>query len=267
MADIKPQLTDRRPLVYIVGLSAKPHCEHLAPETQTGHIVEQIAQCLPSVRIVKTNLVKTPPIDEQGRLRYPNQNEMQLGWNELQDELYRTAPNLLVTLGQQVSSFLRFQMGVQPTKPHLPSDFSCESYLLQSASCILSVHHPSFVYVYCRKDVDNYVANVVLSISSLVFKSGRNAETWNTKASWNSPTRSCDRSPSAMLHGRVQPLDGLIDDLPASQRAAVQVRIECCDTPRDTWTVVKCRGSGVLSARSANLYCFASQLGFHTPCL
>jgi hypothetical protein len=110
--------------------------------------------------------------------------------------------------------------------------------------------------VYCRKDVDNYVANVVLSISSLVFKGGRNAE-----------TRSCDRSPSAMLHGRVQPLGGLVDDFPASQRAAVQVRIECCDTPRDTWKVVKCRGSGVLSARSANPCCFANQLGFHTPCL
>jgi hypothetical protein len=121
--------------------------------------------------------------------------------------------------------------------------------------------------VYCRKDVDNYVANVVLSISSLVFKGGRNAETWSTKESWNSPTRSCDRSPSAMLHGRVQPLGGLVDDFPASQRAAVQVRIECCDTPRDTWKVVKCRGSGVLSARSANPCCFANQLGFHTPCL
>lgn len=267
MAALKPQLTDRKPLVYIVGLSAKPHCEHLAPETRTGHIIEQIAQRLPSVRIVKTNLVRIPPVDKEGRLRYPNPKEMQRGWIELQHEMHRASPDLLVTLGQQVSFFLRSQMGVQPAKPRLPPDFSCESYLLQSTSCILSVHHPSFVYVYCRKDVDNYVANVVLSISSLVSKSGSNPEMWSTKASWNSPTRSCNRSPSAMLHGRIQPLDGLIDVLPAKQRAAVRVRIECCDRPGDTRKVVECRGSDVLSARSANPYCVASRPGLHTPCL
>ena len=163
--------TDRKPLVYFVGLSAKPMCEHLAPETRTGNIIEQIIHHLPSVRIVKTNLVKTPPIDQAGNLRYPNPNEMKLGWNELQNEMNQTFPDLLVTLGQQVSFFLRSQMGVQPAKPQLPSDFSYKSYLSQSQSNILSVHHPSFVFVYRRKDIENYVDNVVLSILSLVLKS------------------------------------------------------------------------------------------------
>ena len=158
--------TGRKPLVYFVGLSAKPMCEHLAPETRTGNIIEQIIHDLPSIEAVKTNLVKIPPIDQEGNLRYPNPNEMQSGWNELQDEMNQTFPNLLVTLGQQVSFFLRSQMGVQPAKPQLPSDFSYESYLSQSQSNILSVHHPSFIYVYRRKDIENYVENVVLSILS-----------------------------------------------------------------------------------------------------
>ena len=162
---------DRRPLVYFVGLSAKPMCEHLAPETRTGKIIEQIIHDLPSIEAVKTNLVKIPPIDREGNLRYPNSTEMQSGWNELRDEMNRTLPNLLVTLGQQVSMFLRSQMGVQPAKPRLPSDFSYESYLSQSQSNILSVHHPSFIYVYRRKDIDNYVENVVISILTLVFES------------------------------------------------------------------------------------------------
>lgn len=164
-------MTDGKPLVYFVGLSAKPNCEHLAPETRTGYIIEQIIHHLPSIKTVKTNLVRTPPIDQAGKLRYPNPNEMKSGWNELQDEMNQTFPNLLVTLGQQVSFFLRSQMGVQPTKPQLPSDFSYESYLSQSKSYILSVHHPSFVFVYRRKDIENYVENVVLSILSLVFES------------------------------------------------------------------------------------------------
>jgi len=158
---------DRKPLVYFVGLSAKPMCEHLAPETRTGNIIEQIIHHLPSVIAVKTNLVKTPPIDQEGQLRYPNPNEMKLGWNELQNEMNQTSPNLLVTLGQQVSFFLRSQMGVQPAKPQFPADFSYESYPSQSKSYILSVHHPSFIFVYHRKDIEKYVENVVLSILSL----------------------------------------------------------------------------------------------------
>ena len=165
--------TGRKPLVYFVGLSAKPMCEHLAPETRTGNIIEQIIHHLPSIKIVKTNLVKTPPIDQAGNLRYPNPNEMKLGWNELQDEMNQRFPDLLVTLGQQVSFFLRSQMGVQPAKPQLPSDFSYESYLSQSQSNILSVHHPSFIYVYRRKDIKNYVENVVRSILTLSFNATR----------------------------------------------------------------------------------------------
>jgi hypothetical protein len=164
-------LNGRKPLVYFVGLSAKPMCEHLAPETRTGNIIEQIVDQLPSVKAVKTNLVKIPPIDQEGNLRYPNPTEMQLGWSELQAEMNRTFPNLLVTLGQQVSLFLRSQMGVQPAKPQLPSDFSYESYLSQSQSKILSIHHPSFIYVYRRKDIENYVENVVISILTLVSES------------------------------------------------------------------------------------------------
>jgi hypothetical protein len=160
--------TDRKSLVYFVGLSAKPMCEHLAPETRTGNIIEQIIHHLPSVKIVKTNLVKTPPIDQAGNLRYPNSNEMKLGWNELQNEMNERFPDVLVTLGLQVSFFLRSQMGVQPAKPQLPSDFSYKSYLSQSQSNILSVHHPSFIYVYRRKDIENYVENVVISILTRV---------------------------------------------------------------------------------------------------
>ncbi len=142
--------------------------EHLSPDTRTGNIIEQIIYHLPSISTVKTNLVKTPPIDRAGKLRYPNPNEMKQGWNELQHEINRTFPDILVTLGQQVSSFLRSQMGVQPAKPHFPADYSYESYFMQSNSHILSVHHPSFIYIYRRKDIENYIERVVYSILSIV---------------------------------------------------------------------------------------------------
>jgi uracil-DNA glycosylase len=160
----------KKPLVYIVGLSAKPNCEHLAPDTKTGHIVEQVIHGLPDIEFEKTNLVRLPPVDQEGKLRYPNRSEMKLGWQELRSEIKQTSPNLLVTLGLQVSSFLREQMGVRPVKPCLPPDFSHKTYLSQSSSFILSVHHPSFVFVYRRKHVQKYIENVALSISSLLFE-------------------------------------------------------------------------------------------------
>jgi hypothetical protein len=163
--------TGRKPLVYFIGLSAKPMCEDLDPETRTGNIIEQIIYDLPSIEIVKTNLVKTPPIDHEGKLRYPNPTEMRSGWNELQNEVNQTCPDALVTLGQQVSFFLRSQMGIQPAKLQLPSDFSYKSYLSRSQSNILSIHHPSFVFVYRRREIQNYVDNVVLSILFLLHRS------------------------------------------------------------------------------------------------
>ena len=159
---------DERPVVYFIGLSAKPNCEHLSTQTNTGNIVEQIIDGLPRIRSVKTNLVKNPPIDQNGKLRYPTFDEMEKGWDDLYKDMTHTSPNLLVTLGQRVSFFLRTQLDIQPAKPRLPADFSPVTYLSQAGPNLLSVHHPSFVVVYRRKYVDKYINSVINSISSLV---------------------------------------------------------------------------------------------------
>ena len=157
-----------RPLVYIVGLSAKPNCEQLDPETKTGYVVQQIINRLPSAQVIRTNLVRTPPLTKDGKLRYPSKSEMVLGWNELRNEVHQTCPQLIVTLGCQVSSFLISQMGIQPTRLQLPPDFSYKDQTLLSLLPILPVHHPSFVLIYRRKHLENYMDNVADSISYLL---------------------------------------------------------------------------------------------------
>ncbi|OGO40045.1 MAG: hypothetical protein A2147_07040 [Chloroflexi bacterium RBG_16_57_8] len=159
---------ERRPLVYFIGLSAKPNREHLDSMTRTGSIIGLILDRLPNVAAVRTNLVKNPPTDELGRLRYPTAEEMQSGWDELEADMIRIHPSLVVALGLQVSSFLRLQVGIHPTKPRLPLDMSSKSYLAECRGGILSVHHPSFIYVYRRTQIDKYVNNVAASIKSLV---------------------------------------------------------------------------------------------------
>ena len=159
-----------KPIVYFVGLSAKPDCDHLSSQTCTGSIIEEIIHGLPAVTSVRTNLVKKVPLSQSGKLRYPDSAEMEQGWKDLQNEVNQTSPDLLVTLGQQVSFFVRTQVGVQPAKPRLPADFSSERYLSQSRPYLLSVHHPSFVFVYRRKYITKYVSSVVQSISCLVLR-------------------------------------------------------------------------------------------------
>jgi hypothetical protein len=160
--------TDIKPLVYFVGLSAKPTCEHLDPETQTGRIIERIIDRLPYINPVKTNLVKFAPLDKMGKLRYPSQKEMKSGWSDLQSEINSREPFLVVMLGQQVSYYVRVQLGVTPPKALLPADFAYESILSNHKPYLLSVHHPSFVSVYRSKHIQKYIERVVQSISYLV---------------------------------------------------------------------------------------------------
>jgi len=162
------KLNHNKPTIYFVGLSAKPNCDHLSTQTNTGSVIEQIIHHIPDMTSIKTNLVKDPPLDRRGNLRYPNFMEMERGWNDLLYDMTDISPNLIVTLGLQVSFFIRTKMGIQPAKPILPPDFSSQTYLSQSASYLLSVHHPSFVVVYRRSYIENYVNSVVQSILSIV---------------------------------------------------------------------------------------------------
>ena len=57
-----------KPIIYFIGLSAKPMCEHLSSGTRTGDIIEKIINQLPSINTLKTNLVKTAPLDKKEHL-------------------------------------------------------------------------------------------------------------------------------------------------------------------------------------------------------
>ena len=58
-----------------VGISAKIGEKPLSEATNTGKLVKQIeAAC--GKPVYKTNLVKCPPVDKNGKLRYPNRTEI-----------------------------------------------------------------------------------------------------------------------------------------------------------------------------------------------
>lgn len=80
-----------------VGLSAKriDNLNKSVPldnDTNTGRIIQQIEKEMPSFTFYKTNLVKCLPLDENQKLRYPNEDEMNKCINNLLCEIEIVKP-------------------------------------------------------------------------------------------------------------------------------------------------------------------------------
>jgi uracil-DNA glycosylase len=171
----------RRADVMWVGLSAKiidPETSPipLAPETPTGSIIREIEEELSYLNFYKTNLVKCPPLDHGGKLRYPNEEEMSACFSNLEYEIERVQPSIVILLGLQVAKF--FYSRMFDDKPVLPDDFGYEAKLVRGVS-FLAVHHPSFINVYRKKRQGSYRASIEGVIESALSETNNFALTQN----------------------------------------------------------------------------------------
>ena len=126
--------------VMWVGLSAKR-----VNDTNSGKIIELIEQELPNLKFYKTNLVKCLPLDENNKLRYPTPKEMQACINNLLLEIEILNPKIIMVLGKLTFNFI-------------------EKYFMKNnidKSKIIYIEHPSYIYVYKRKYIDDYINKVV----------------------------------------------------------------------------------------------------------
>lgn len=150
-----------------VGLSAKKatNAESLAPlhiDTNTGKLVAEIeAQCH-HINFYKTNLVKFPPLDSKGKLRYPTLEECALYYPKLRIEIQAVNPRVVLLLGSKTATFVFRQLGLRVPKL---------SYLYQSfeyeGRWYVPIHHPSYIMVYKRKEKDQYIHAVKTIIERL----------------------------------------------------------------------------------------------------
>ena len=153
-----------------VGLSAKKIDRGtsfipLAPETPTGNILQEIEGQLLGVRFYKTNLVKCPPLDADGKLRYPDEKEMDVCFNNLEYEIKIIKPAIIVLLGLKVANFCFPRMFGH--KAALPNNFGYQPKQTGEASFI-PVHHPSFINVYRKKQQTAYRNSIRRMIESLL---------------------------------------------------------------------------------------------------
>ena len=136
--------------VMWVGLSSKRvddlnNSIPLGNDTNSGKIIELIEQKLPDLKFYKTNLVKCLPLDKNNKLRYPTPKEMQACINNLLIEIEILNPSIILVLGKLTFNFI-------------------EKYFIKNnidKSKFVYIEHPSYIYVYKRKYIDDYVNKVV----------------------------------------------------------------------------------------------------------
>lgn len=143
-----------------VGLSAKPETDDLCPTTNTGKVIAAIEDRIAAgIGIYRTNAVKCAPLDKAGKLRYPTDSEMLACLPYLRTEIKTVAPRVIVPLGGQVSRFLLQHMGDGTHFSGFSSDFSYATYPLPFGK-VMPIHHPSYIWIYKRKRVGEYVERV-----------------------------------------------------------------------------------------------------------
>lgn len=153
-----------------VGLSDKKEKDGkkffpLSKDTNSGKIILEIQELLPKLNFYRTNLVKSAPVDEYNKLRHPTILEMKNDFPLLQKEIDNLKPKLVILLGSKVAKFVlkNNNQGLVKTQKYWQSYESVKI----GGIYFVSIFHPSYVYVYKRKKIDEYadiVRHIILDL-------------------------------------------------------------------------------------------------------
>lgn len=133
--------------VVFVGITDKVSLSPFDSSTKSGAILDQIIEKL-NCSCFKMNYVPFAPLNELGKLRYPNQVELAQAYLPFLKSIKELNPDLLVVCGNMVWNEL---------KKH--SFSSCD---------IIKIYHPSYVWVYQKSQVGTYVEQTVIQIKKIL---------------------------------------------------------------------------------------------------
>lgn len=160
--------SEKKCQVFWVGLSAKKiesdEDTPLAPNTNTGMLIQKIEETCNEVITYKTNLVKCLPLTEEKKLRYPNKKEIDHCFDNLLSEIRTMAPHIVFLLGEKVYSSVGRHLNIDFDKWN---EFEYH-YIEHEGIYYVPIHHPSYIYVYKRKEMDNYIESVNKMIRKLL---------------------------------------------------------------------------------------------------
>jgi len=136
----------RKSDIMIIGISAKMKETEdeipLSENTNSGKLIKMIEERLGeennNVSCYRSNMVKCVPLDEKGKIRYPDILEIENCINNLVYELSIVRPKIVVLLGRLVEKHLKKK-------------------IIELGYNTITIHHPSYIHVYRRKEIEKYV--------------------------------------------------------------------------------------------------------------
>lgn len=135
----------------------------LSSLTKSGSLIKQIEETTSrKVSYYKTNLVKCLPLLENNKIRYPKQHEMEYCYPLLNKEIELIQPRIVFLLGGIVSKFVLAKFGMNY---NLSGDFKYHIYSIDGTDYV-PIHHPSFILIYRRKNIGQYISSVVRIIDN-----------------------------------------------------------------------------------------------------
>jgi len=153
--------------ILFVGLSNKPGTPELSVNTATGKVIREITEKLPGIDVHKTNATRHAPLDARGKLRYPTQSELESAFPILRRKIEKIRPAVIVSLGNIASRFLMDRLGIKKKGSGLNPVFIYQAHTNSTGLILLPIHHPSFVLIYRRTHLKNYVNNVAQTLRLL----------------------------------------------------------------------------------------------------
>lgn len=154
--------------VMFVGLSAKKSEDNneipLSQNTNSGKLIQMIENGCNDVTIYRTNLVKCLPLNDNKKLRYPTKKEMSACFDNLISEINIISPKIVFLLGEKVYTEIERNLNIKLKK----WDGFKYYYTEHEGVYYVPIQHPSYIYVYKRKDVAKYTTSVINMINDIL---------------------------------------------------------------------------------------------------
>lgn len=136
----------RKSDIMFLGISAKMKETEdempLSENTNSGKLIKMIEERLlkenNNLLCYRSNMVKCVPIDEEGKIRYPDILEIENCIENLVYELSIVKPKVVVLLGRLVEKHLKKK-------------------IIEQGYNTITIYHPSYICVYRKKEIEKYV--------------------------------------------------------------------------------------------------------------
>lgn len=154
--------------VFWVDLSAKKMTfkdeKPLSSTTNSGKLICNVEERCAEVLTYKTNLLKCVPLNEQQKLRYPNKKEIDTCFPNLEREINHLTPRIVFLLGDKVTKAISRHFGLA----FEAWDGFNYKYITHNDSYYIPIHHPSYIHIYKRKQMDEFIFNIEKLVSGLL---------------------------------------------------------------------------------------------------